>query len=537
MKKIINVIIVCITLLMCGCKHPVPQPQPRTDRYSVDTLRRLAARDLDLAYQRVDEGEQNGDLSLYESANLRANLTYQYTDNYPMAMDYCRQALSALSDDDYANKVQTYYLFATIAEMGKDFTACINACSEGKAIAHKHKLRFKEYSFDYIVGKCKLDMGSQDEGIALMSESIDKAAKIVEVESDYGHLIFFVNNMMSCYLSVGDMKNVLREADIMQRLVDDMELKYPHARPYCEQCRFYILSQRAIAKASIGSLTEAENDFKEALKYSFANSYHGSQNKLEYYAVTGNVDSVLNIMERYPYQDADTIKRRYRMRLATYEKVYRTSGDTTMADHYKTRIDSLTTLIDNRERQEGTAINAAQYETQQYKMELDELSKNTRLAMMILFLIVVTVIPTFIIFHRVNKRKISKSSEKLEQIQKQVRIMAGENNATQSLVTFIEGQKLYLNKDISRALVTQMMGCSHKTLTKMLNDIHPDLSFPDYIKGLRIAHALKLIQENRYLTITQIADQSGFYSISSFERSFKSITGKTPKEFMKSLSN
>ena len=141
---------------MCGCKHPVPQPQPRTDRYSVDTLRRLAARDLDLAYQRVDEGEQNGDLSLYESANLRANLTYQYTDNYPMAMDYCRQALSALSDDDYANQVQTYYLFATIAEMGKDFAACINACSEGKAIAHKHKLRFKEYSFDYIVGKCKL---------------------------------------------------------------------------------------------------------------------------------------------------------------------------------------------------------------------------------------------------------------------------------------------------------------------------------------------------------------------------------------------
>ena len=73
-----------------------------------------------------------------------------------------------------------------------------------------------------------------------------------------------------------------------------------------------------------------------------------------------------------------------------------------------------------------------------------------------------------------------------------------------------------------------------ETTTKMLNDIHPGLSFPDYIKGLRIAHALDLIKEHPDLTVQQIADQSGFYSISSFERSFKSITGKTPREYLKS---
>jgi AraC-like DNA-binding protein len=77
------------------------------------------------------------------------------------------------------------------------------------------------------------------------------------------------------------------------------------------------------------------------------------------------------------------------------------------------------------------------------------------------------------------------------------------------------------------------MGCSHQTITKMLNEIQPDLSFPDYIKGLRIAYALKLIKEKPGLTVQQIADQSGFYSISNFERAFKTITGKTPREYLK----
>ena len=130
----------------------------------------------------------------------------------------------------------------------------------------------------------------------------------------------------------------------------------------------------------------------------------------------------------------------------------------------------------------------------------------------------------------------------MTKLQKQVRLIAKdkaqgptETGKEKSLTALVEGQKLFLNKDISRALIAEMMGCSHQTMTKMLNDIQPSLSFPDYIKGLRIAHALNLIEENPDLTVQQIADQSGFYSISSFERSFKAITGKTPREYLKSL--
>ena len=365
-----------ISLFLCGCGQHT-QPAPRSDRYSVDTLKRLAATDLDAAYRRVDEGEQNGELSAFESASLCANLTYQYTDNNPLAMEYCRKALAAPDDADDEQLVETLYLLSTIAEAEKDFQTCINACSAGKEVAHRNKMKFDEYSFDFLVGKCKLDMGLKDEGLALMSSSIDKAIQVVDGEGEYGHLIYFVNNLINCYIAVDNMEDVLRESDHLERLIDEMEAKYPQAKPYCDQCRFDLHSNRAIAKITLGRPQEAETDFDQALAFDFAKSYRGSDPLLHYYAAAGNVDSVLSLLNRFPYQENDTVQRLYCRRLLRLEQAYRVAGDTAMANLYQCRIDTLSQLIDRREQEQGTAVNAAKYETKQYKMELDDLSKNT----------------------------------------------------------------------------------------------------------------------------------------------------------------
>ena len=541
-----------VSIFLCGCGQHT-QPAPRSDRYSVDTLKRLAAIDLDAAYRRVDEGEQNGELSAFESASLCANLTYQYTDNNPLAMEYCRKALAAPDDADDEHLVETLYLLSTIAEAEKDFQTCINACTEGKEVAHRNKMKFDEYSFDFLVGKCKLDMGLKDEGLALMSSSVDKAIQVVDGEGEFGHLIYSVNNLINCYIIVDNMEDALHESNLFERLINEMEAKYPQAKPYCDQCRFDLHSNRAIAKITLGRPQEAETDFAQALAFDYAQSYHGGDMQLRYYAAAGNVDSVLSLLNRFPYQENDTVQRLYCRRLLRLEQAYRVAGDTAMANLYQCRIDTLSQLIDRNEQEQGVAVNAAQYETQQYKMELDDLSKNTKKMKVILVVLVLLLLVIILVLYWKNKRKMAKSAEELRQktksmeqemtrLQKQVNIIARDNNQTspqatqqaaKSLTAFIEGQQLYLNKDLSRALVAKMMGCSHQTITKMLNEIQPDLSFPDYIKGLRIAYALKLIKEKPGLTVQQIADQSGFYSISNFERAFKTITGKTPREYMK----
>jgi hypothetical protein len=127
-----------VSIFLCGCgQHP--QPAPRSDRYSVDSLRRLAAIDLDAAYRRVSEGEHSGELSKFESADLCAHLTYQYTDNYALAMDYCRKALSALGNEDDEPRVEYPLLLSTIAEAGKDLPNLHQRCTEGKEVAHRNK--------------------------------------------------------------------------------------------------------------------------------------------------------------------------------------------------------------------------------------------------------------------------------------------------------------------------------------------------------------------------------------------------------------
>ncbi|WP_459212584.1 AraC family transcriptional regulator [Aquimarina rhabdastrellae] len=52
-----------------------------------------------------------------------------------------------------------------------------------------------------------------------------------------------------------------------------------------------------------------------------------------------------------------------------------------------------------------------------------------------------------------------------------------------------------------------------------------------FLSEVRIEHACKLLEENKDLSITEIAEKSGFNNISNFNRKFKKIKERTPKEY------
>ena len=53
----------------------------------------------------------------------------------------------------------------------------------------------------------------------------------------------------------------------------------------------------------------------------------------------------------------------------------------------------------------------------------------------------------------------------------------------------------------------------------------------EFIRTIRLKHALRLMEDKKY-TFSEIADQSGFNSLSYFTRSFKDQYGKTPSEYV-----
>ena len=52
----------------------------------------------------------------------------------------------------------------------------------------------------------------------------------------------------------------------------------------------------------------------------------------------------------------------------------------------------------------------------------------------------------------------------------------------------------------------------------------------DYVTDLRIRRAQQMLSETD-LSISEIVDQIGYYSISSFIKRFRQYTGMTPGEF------
>lgn len=57
-------------------------------------------------------------------------------------------------------------------------------------------------------------------------------------------------------------------------------------------------------------------------------------------------------------------------------------------------------------------------------------------------------------------------------------------------------------------------------------------TFTDFVSEIRIGQACKLLLEDKW-SISQIAYESGFDTLSNFNRHFKRITGQTPREYKK----
>jgi AraC-like DNA-binding protein len=57
-------------------------------------------------------------------------------------------------------------------------------------------------------------------------------------------------------------------------------------------------------------------------------------------------------------------------------------------------------------------------------------------------------------------------------------------------------------------------------------------SFVRYLIELRIGHACKMLLEDSYKNVSEICYESGFNNLSSFNKQFKIVTGKTPSDYV-----
>ena len=105
-----------------------------------------------------------------------------------------------------------------------------------------------------------------------------------------------------------------------------------------------------------------------------------------------------------------------------------------------------------------------------------------------------------------------------------------------SIDTIINDEKLHLKTDLTIYELGVRLNMNSKYISQAINN-QEDLNFNKYINQKRIEHSKDLLLNDNYnnYSIEGIALESGFRSKSTFNSTFKSITGLTPSEFKKEL--
>jgi AraC-like DNA-binding protein len=98
----------------------------------------------------------------------------------------------------------------------------------------------------------------------------------------------------------------------------------------------------------------------------------------------------------------------------------------------------------------------------------------------------------------------------------------------------IENKKLFLNSELKITDIADTLGIHRNVVSDAINS-QTGFSFNQYISNYRVEHAKSLLRQDPNKKLSSISTESGFANEQSFFRTFKAITGKTPKEWILSI--
>lgn len=103
----------------------------------------------------------------------------------------------------------------------------------------------------------------------------------------------------------------------------------------------------------------------------------------------------------------------------------------------------------------------------------------------------------------------------------------------ESLNERMRTEQPYLNPELNLTELAKILRTNNSELSFLINSSF-NKNFNDYINSLRINEFLVIREkeENKNYTIEALAYDSGFNSKSTFNRAFKKIVGKSPKEYL-----
>lgn len=112
------------------------------------------------------------------------------------------------------------------------------------------------------------------------------------------------------------------------------------------------------------------------------------------------------------------------------------------------------------------------------------------------------------------------------------------DNLHSELIKLMDTEKIYLESELSLSELANRLNTLPNYLSQVINE-KEGKNFYDYINTLRIEEFKRLISipDNQKYTILSLCYECGFNSKSSFNKSFKKITGQSPTVYLHNLDN
>jgi AraC-like DNA-binding protein len=106
-----------------------------------------------------------------------------------------------------------------------------------------------------------------------------------------------------------------------------------------------------------------------------------------------------------------------------------------------------------------------------------------------------------------------------------------------SIEKLVRDERMYLDSELTLSKLSDQLGNSKQQISAAINE-YAQRNFNDYVNYFRIQVAKKMLQDgqNDKFTISSIAFDTGFSSLSSFNGAFKKFEGMTPSAYRKNRS-
>jgi AraC-like DNA-binding protein len=154
---------------------------------------------------------------------------------------------------------------------------------------------------------------------------------------------------------------------------------------------------------------------------------------------------------------------------------------------------------------------------------------------LLLLLALVVVALILYLFIYIRKRHNRQIDELPDDLQEQDSFAAISDEASAQLMKRIyevmETQKLYQNSDLKVTDLAIAVGTNRRFVSDCINS-QKGCTFSQFVNIYRVEHAKRVMRRNPDKKIADIYIESGFANEGSFFRTFKAVTGMTPKEWL-----